>query len=135
MKKKVRRAASNRLLFFGSISVFIILFFVASFFDFTIQVNNLNDEQKEIQSNIDILKDNEDNLKNEIVKLKDPDYLARYARENYMYSKDGEYIIKVNESTPIEAKKEVKSDNKVYITLAIIGVVSTLLLVVKRIFF
>lgn len=135
MKKKVRRAANNRLLFFGSISVFIILFFVASFFDFTIQVNKLNDEQKDIQSNIDILKDNEDNLKNEIVKLKDPDYLARYARENYMYSKDGEYIIKVNESDLKEEQKEVKRDNKVYIVLISLGISSLILLVIKKIFF
>lgn len=135
MKKKVRRAASNRLLFFGSISVFIILFFVASFFDFTIQVSNLTEEQKEIKSNIDILKDNEDNLKNEIVKLKDPDYLARYARENYMYSKDGEYIIKVNESDLKEEQKEVKRDNKIYIVLISLGISSLILLVIKKIFF
>ena len=30
-------------------------------------------------------------------KLQDPDYIARYAREKYFYSKDGEYIIKIPE--------------------------------------
>ena len=33
----------------------------------------------------------------EINKLNDPDYLARYAREKYSYSKEGEYIIKIKD--------------------------------------
>ena len=32
---------------------------------------------------------------NEIQKLRDPEYLARYAREHFLYSKDGEYIIRL----------------------------------------
>ena len=28
-------------------------------------------------------------------KLQDPDYVARYAREKYLYSKDGEIIIRI----------------------------------------
>ena len=31
----------------------------------------------------------------DIKKLKDPEYVARYAREKYMYSKDGELIIRL----------------------------------------
>ena len=42
----------------------------------------------------DILED-EDNLKTEINKLQDEEYVARYAREKYLYSKDGELIIKI----------------------------------------
>ena len=30
-------------------------------------------------------------------KLQDPDYIARYAREKYLYSKDGEFILKIPE--------------------------------------
>jgi putative chitinase len=29
--------------------------------------------------------------------IKDPDYVARYAREKYMYSKDGEIILRLPE--------------------------------------
>ena len=43
-----------------------------------------------------LLKD-EKSLTTDILKLKDPDYIARYAREKYMYSKDGEVIIKIVE--------------------------------------
>ena len=41
------------------------------------------------------LKDEEDKLNSDIKKLKDPEYVARYAREKYMYSKDGELIIRI----------------------------------------
>ena len=37
----------------------------------------------------------EETLKSEIVKLQDDEYIARYAREKYLYSKDGEIIIKI----------------------------------------
>ena len=33
--------------------------------------------------------------KDDIKKLNDPDYVARYAREKYLYSKNGELIIRI----------------------------------------
>ena len=38
-----------------------------------------------------------EDLKLDINKLNDPKYLADYARENYLYSKEGEYIIQIGE--------------------------------------
>ena len=34
-------------------------------------------------------------LETDVKKLQDPDYVAKYAREKYLYSKDGELIIKI----------------------------------------
>ena len=39
----------------------------------------------------------EDILNDEISKLQDPEYLAKYAREKYLYSKDDEIIIKIED--------------------------------------
>lgn len=39
----------------------------------------------------------EENLKEEINKLNDPEYMARYTREKYLYSKDNEIIIKIED--------------------------------------
>ncbi|UKI29312.1 MAG: septum formation initiator family protein [Clostridium sp.] len=39
----------------------------------------------------------EEELNSEVTKLQDDEYVAKYAREKYMYSKDGEYIIKIAE--------------------------------------
>ena len=40
-------------------------------------------------------KEKEDELKVDASKLQDPDYIARYAREKYSYSKDGEIILRI----------------------------------------
>lgn len=39
----------------------------------------------------------EETLKDEINKLQDPEYMARYAREKYLYSKKNEIIIKIED--------------------------------------
>ena len=41
------------------------------------------------------LYEEEEILNSDIKKLEDPDYVARYAREKYLYSKDGELIIRI----------------------------------------
>lgn len=47
----------------------------------------------ELQNEYSALLDNQDTLESEVNKLQDPEYVAKYAREKYMYSKDGELII------------------------------------------
>ena len=42
-----------------------------------------------------LLKEEEKILESDIQKLEDPSYVARYAREKYLYSKDGEIIIRM----------------------------------------
>ena len=41
------------------------------------------------------MKEKEEVLKSDATKLQDPDYVARYAREKYLYSKDGEIILQI----------------------------------------
>ena len=41
--------------------------------------------------------DDEETLKDEINRLQDPEYMARYAREKYLYSKKDEIIIKIED--------------------------------------
>ena len=38
----------------------------------------------------------EEQLKSEVTKLQDADYIARYAKEKYMYSSEGETIIRMD---------------------------------------
>ena len=54
-------------------------------------------EKKELKEELKELKEKEKELKLDASKLQDSDYIARYAREKYYYSKDGEYIIKIPE--------------------------------------
>ena len=39
------------------------------------------------------------NLTKEVELLSDEDYVTRYARDNYIFSKDGEQVVKLPEST------------------------------------
>ena len=52
-------------------------------------------EKKQFEKELLELKDKEEELKATVTKLQDPDYVARYAREKYLYSKDGEIIIRI----------------------------------------
>lgn len=38
----------------------------------------------------------EEKLASEVMKLQDDEYILRYAKEKFMYSEDGEYIIRMN---------------------------------------
>ena len=54
-------------------------------------------QYKELEIELADLKDKELKLRLDAERLQDPDYIARYAREKYLYSKDGEFIIKIPE--------------------------------------
>lgn len=54
-------------------------------------------EKKELEKELTSLKEKEEELKVDVNKLQDADYIARYAREKYYYSKDGEYILRIPE--------------------------------------
>lgn len=53
-----------------------------------------NKKETEVLSNryIELLEE-EASLNSQVIKLQDPEYKARYARENQMYTKDGETIL------------------------------------------
>ncbi len=52
------------------------------------EIQNLNNYYDELLAE-------EESLNSEVTKLHDPEYVARYAREKYMYSLPGEFIIKM----------------------------------------
>ena len=59
------------------------------------------------------LQEESEYLKNEIVKLHDPEYLAKFARENYYYSTSDEIIVQVNKEKEKnkEVEEKVKEEN------------------------
>lgn len=96
--KKISKQYKRRIIFFGSISLFTIVSFIYSIISYTSSIVSLEKEQSNLQNElIELQKENTD-LRVEIEKLKDPEYLAKYARENFLYSKNGEYVIKIDEN-------------------------------------
>ena len=93
-KKKVKRKA-KRLVTFGLVSVILIVIIGVTLFNVLSDIVNKYQEKKELEDKLVALQEKEVELENDVNKLKDPEYLARYAREKYFYSKDGEYILRI----------------------------------------
>ena len=74
-----------------------VFYFFYVIISYSYKLISLKNEETELNSKIALLEEEEEKLKTEIEMLQDPEYIARYARENYLYSKDGEYIIKLEE--------------------------------------
>ena len=58
------------------------------------EVHQKKVESKELTVKLNDLKDEEDVLKSEVNKLKDPIYIGKYAREKFLYSGNDEFIIR-----------------------------------------
>lgn len=58
---------------------------------------NMNEEKKELKNKIFDLEKEKEVLESDILKLEEPDYIAKYVREKYYYSKDGEVILRMDE--------------------------------------
>ena len=53
-------------------------------------------EKNKLTKQLETLKEDEKILSDDVKKLKDPEYAARYAREKYLYSKTDEKILKID---------------------------------------
>ena len=89
-KKIKRRMRVYLFVIFGLLS-----FFVYKMSNYWPKIFSNYEEKTKLDSKYEALLKEEKSLTTDILKLKDPDYIARYAREKYMYSKDGEVIIKI----------------------------------------
>lgn len=96
-RTKIKRRIKYRLLFAFIFFSSIISVLSYNFFNYVKQIGELKKSKEIILTKIDELEEEEEILNSDIVKLKDPAYISRYAREKYMYSKDGELIIRIDE--------------------------------------
>ena len=134
MSKRVSKKAKQRLVLFGIPCLIIILYFMFQLLFYVYKIYDLKSTQHKLDRELNELKVNEKDLRTEIDKLNDPDYIARYVRENYSYSKNGEYIIKIKEDNKKEEKdlsftefiiKKIKDFDfdYAYIIAGVIGVI------------
>ncbi len=136
-KKRISKNTKRRLLVFGTISVFIIGYFVVSCSYYVYKIHSLNKELKDLQEEYTNLQENEEELKTDIDKLQDPDYLARFARENYHYTKKDELVIQRNgEENQTKPKKEEKfsidPDVVIYLSSGVLGAIILYVLIRKK---
>jgi len=58
-------------------------------------INELKNEKERLEKQVVVLQDEKEILETDILKLKDDDYIAKYVREKYYFSKEGELILKI----------------------------------------
>ena len=82
-------------LFIGLIIASVV--FVSTAFSYVSQIEKTKKEINDLKIAYNDTLSTEEALKDEINKLQDPEYMARYAREKYLYSKKDEIIIKIED--------------------------------------
>ena len=116
---KLSRQAKARLLFFTPFCIIFILMFAFKLGSYAKVIYDLDLETKKLETLYSDLQDEGENLRVEINKLHDPEYIAKYARENYDYSKDGEIIIKIADTNNKIDNLNDKQDNNKYVLIVI----------------
>ncbi len=90
---------SKRRLTFLSLTFLVLLGLVVfSVFGDWVTIFKNKNQQIQLLEKYDNLLEDEEKLEGELNKLQDPEYVTRYIREKYLYSKDGEYIIRIPEA-------------------------------------
>lgn len=92
--KNVSKKAKRRLTLFILAFLFIVTFICINIFPTLLKVMANKKEIALLQESYEELLDNEEALKAEVQKLQNSDYVKRYAKEKYLYTKDNELIIR-----------------------------------------
>ena len=107
MARKTTKQIKRRLVITVPVTLVIMIFSLyTAIIEFN-KVKSYKDENKKLVEQLENLKKEAESLNIEITKLSSPDYIARYAREKYLYSKDGEKVVIVD-----VIKKEQKAEEK-----------------------
>ena len=94
--KRVTKKAKRRLIVLMIIFIPLLTLFLSNMFSYWSSIYKNIKEKKKLENEYALKLEEEELLKSEIEKLQDEEYVARYAREKYLYSKNGEIIIKID---------------------------------------
>ena len=95
MKKKKNKKFRYRVVFLIPLCIGLMVAIFASVGSYWVKIANKYQEKEKLEKQIIVINEKEEELKVEVDRLEDPDYVARYARERYMYSKEGEIILRL----------------------------------------
>ena len=85
-----------RIVLIPTLIVVLLVSLVSTVFKDWVTILENNKTTKQLSVDYDNLLHQEEKLKSEVTKLHDPKYVARYAKEKYFYSSDGEIIIRMD---------------------------------------
>ena len=130
MKRKVKKSVIKLVL--RVVSICILSYFCFTLINYTIRIKSLKTEENILSDKLINLKTEEEYLKTEILKLNDKEYIARYAREHYLYTKDGEYVIRIDEKEKTEEVIEEKEESKILYIVSISSLIIILTIFIKK---
>jgi len=119
MARKTTKAIKRRLVITVPVTLLVRIFAIVTTVIELNKIKNYKEEEKKLIEELEMLKSDAESLNIEITKLSSPDYIARYAREKYLYTKDGETVVIVDVATKNEKIEENKKtmDKLTYITI------------------
>ena len=94
-KRKKIRKFRTRMVLFVPVCLSLIVILVVTIGKYWIDIVNKYQENERLSKELVTLKEKELELKIDVEKLQDPEYLERYAREKYLFTKDGEIVLKL----------------------------------------
>ncbi len=99
MGKKKKKASKHKIRLFLAFVVFGSITAVLGYNLYTnvMSINRMQVEKRELKTKIASLEEEKKVLESDIKKLEDSDYIAKYVREKYFYSKDGELILRMDD--------------------------------------
>lgn len=95
MTRKTKKQ-KKRLVFISLTIIVLLVSLVTSLYSDFMQIVNNKKEIASLNQEYEKLLDEQKSLSSEVTKMQDPNYVARYAKEKYLYSQDGEIIIRID---------------------------------------
>lgn len=114
-RKKVSKGVKRRLNMYLILGIIIVFIGAVTIVSNVYRIYDLKKEEEKLNQRLDELHDEEKELSSEIGKLKDPEYIAKYAREKFYYTKDGEYVIKLEDKDEPSINDIVEASRPYYI--------------------
>ena len=98
-KKKKKSVVKCRIRIFLALIVFgtVTVCLGYNLFINIVNIKRMQDEKIELKNKIVSLEEEKKILETDILKLEDPEYIAKYVREKYFYSKEGELILRIDD--------------------------------------
>lgn len=93
--KKVSKKEKNRIFLCFLICLSLFIYTGSLTFNYWKRISSNQKAYKELTNAYSKLLEEEENYKAEMAKLDNPEYVAKYAREKYLYSKEGEKILRI----------------------------------------
>ena len=93
---KKTKKEKKRLVFISFCIIGLLVTLVSSVFKDWQEIMDNNSQIKALSAEYEKLLNEEEKLESDVTKLQDSEYVARYAKEKFMYSSDGDIIIRMD---------------------------------------